>query len=163
VDYVCIYIFNYLVIINVDKKEVLTMGFCTKNVGKYGDQMYFVFRVFVGLLFTQHGAQKLFGWFGGVAGDSVAVPLVSLMGLAGVIEFFGGLAIAFGFFTRLVATAAALEMIVAFFMVHVKQGWIPFLNQGELALLYFASFLALIVLGNKKWNLEQALLKKEVF
>ena len=91
------------------------------------------------------------------------IPLDDFSGLAGVIEFFGGLAIAFGFFTRLVATAAALEMIVAFFMVHVKQGWIPFLNQGELALLYFASFLALIVLGNKKWNLEQALLKKEVF
>ena len=133
---------------------------CEKFVKKYRSHFYFVFRVFVGLLFMQHGAQKLFGMF-----NFQAAPLVSLFGLAGIIEFFGGLAIVLGFFTRLAATIAALEMVIAFFMGHVIPSgiWIPIINQGELALLFFASFLILIVHGAGKLSLERALLKKEVF
>ncbi|MCH8003969.1 MAG: DoxX family protein, partial [Nanoarchaeota archaeon] len=114
-------------------------------------------------LFLQHGAQKLFGVFGGVAGDGQAVALLSLMGLAGIVEFFGGLAIALGFLTRLVAIVTALEMSVAYFMIHIPQGWIPFMNQGELALLYIATFLVLIGYGAKKWSLDKALFKQELF
>ena len=106
----------------------------------------------------QHGAQKLFGMFG-----FQAAPLVSLFGLAGIIEFFGGLAIVLGFFTRLTALIAAVEMIVAYTIVHLPNGLVPILNQGELALLYFASFLILIVYGARKLSLERAILKKEVF
>ena len=129
-----------------------------KYVKNYENHLYFVFRVLIGLLFMQHGAQKLFGMFG-----FQAVPLTSLFGLAGIIEFFGGLAIAVGFFTRLAALISALEMGVAYFMVHASQGLIPILNQGELALLYFASFLVIIVYGARKLSLEKALLKKEIF
>lgn len=139
------------------------MGYCGQSMQKYGNHLYLIFRVFLGLLFAQHGGQKLFGWFGGVAGDGASVALFSLTGLAGIIEFGGGLAIAVGLFGRLVATIAAVEMLVAFFMVHVSQGWIPFLNQGELALLYFAAFLVVVIYGNKRWSLEQKMLKKEVF
>ena len=106
----------------------------------------------------QHGAQKLFGMFG-----FQAVPLTSLFGLAGIIEFFGGLAIALGFFTRLAALISALEMGAAYFMVHIPQGLMPILNQGELALLYFASFLVITVYGARRLSLEKALLKKEIF
>ena len=127
--------------------------------GQYGDYFYFVFRVFVGLLFAQHGAQKLFGWFTA----NPPVELVGLMGLAGLIEVVGGLFLALGLFTRLVALVAALEMAVAYFMAHFPQGWIPIQNQGELALLYFAAFLVLLVHGAKKWALENALSKKELF
>ena len=129
-----------------------------KYVMKYQGGVYFVFRVIVGLLFMQHGMQKLFGMFG-----FQAAPLVSLFGLAGVIEFFGGLAIVLGFFTRLTALIAAVEMIVAYTIVHLPNGLVPILNQGELALLYFASFLILIVYGARKLSLERAILKKEVF
>ena len=129
-----------------------------KYVKNYENHLYFVFRVLIGLLFMQHGAQKLFGMFG-----FQSVPLTSLFGLAGIIEFFGGLAIALGFFTRLAALISALEMGVAYFMVHIPNGLVPILNQGELALLYFAAFLAIMVYGARKWGLEKALLKKEIF
>lgn len=140
------------------------MGKCENCLQKYGAHAYFVFRVLVGLLFLQHGVQKLFGMFGGVGGDGATVQLMSLMGLAGVIETVTGVALVFGLFTRLGAGIAAAEMLVAFFKVHVPMGsWVPLLNKGELALLYFAAFLALSVYGNGKWNLEEKLLKKEVF
>ncbi len=126
---------------------------------KYNYYMYFIFRVFVGLLFAQHGAQKLFGLFGAKA----PVELFSLMGLAGVIELAGGLLIALGLFTRLAALISALEMLVAYFKVHLPNGLVPIANKGELALLYFAAFLVLVILGAKKWGLEKALFKKEIF
>ena len=134
------------------------MGYGTKYVEKYGKYLYFVFRVFVGLLFLQHGGQKLFGWFGGQM-----APLFSLMGIAGLVEFVAGIAIAVGFFTRLAAAVSGLQMLVAFFMVHFPNGWIPLVNKGELALLFFAAFLMLVRDGNGLWSAEKSLLKKEVF
>ena len=130
-----------------------------KFVKEKGDYFYGVFRILVGLLFVQHGIQKLFGMFG----FPQPAPLFSLFGLAGIIEFFGGLLSAFGLFTRLAALIAALEMLVAYFMVHVPQGLIPIMNQGELALLFFASFLIIIAYGAGKWSLEKAIFKKEFF
>ena len=122
------------------------------GMNKFENYFYFVFRVFLGLLFLEHGAQKLFGWFGGSS-----VDLVSLMGLAGIIEFFGGLLITLGLFTRITAVITAIEMIVAYFIAHISNGLIPIVNQGELALLYFASFLILISYGSKKWGLDNLL------
>jgi putative oxidoreductase len=131
-------------------------------IGKYlegkEEYFYFVFRVLIGFLFFQHGAQKLFGIFGGKS-----VALFGLMGLAGVIEFFGGLAVALGLFIRLVALFMGIEMVFAYLMVHAPHGWIPIVNKGELALLYFAGSLVLIAYGAKKWSLERALFKKESF
>ena len=126
---------------------------------KYQSGFYVVFRVFVGLLFFQHGAQKLFGWFGAQG----TANLFSLMGVAGVIEVFGGLAIALGLLTRLAALGGIIDVIGAYFIAHFPQGWIPIMNKGELALLYFAAFLILIVYGAGKLSLERAILKKELF
>lgn len=126
---------------------------------KYHESFYVLFRVLVGLLFFQHGAQKLFGWFT----TKAAVPLFSLMGLAGVIEFFGGLAITLGILTRLAALGSILTMLWAYFKVHFANGVIPILNRGELALLYFAALLVIIVHGARKWSLERKLIKKELF
>ena len=93
-----------------------------------------ILRIGAGLLFMQHGGQKLFGWFGGMGGSTA--ELVSTMGLAGVLEFFGGLLIVIGLFTRPVAIVLALQMVAAYFMAHLPQGPVPIENQGELALLY---------------------------
>ena len=128
--------------------------------GKEG-YFYFIFRVFVGLLFVQHGGQKLFGWFGGLGGQPA--ELFSLMGLAGTIEFFGGLAVALGLFTRFAAFWSTILMVFAYFMAHVPQGLVPFLNKGELALMYFAAFLVITAYGAGKWSLEKAIFKKEFF
>jgi len=135
------------------------MGICEKYINK--DYFYFVFRVLVGLLFLQHGLQKLFGMFGGLGGNSA--ELFSLMGLAGTIELLGGLGIALGIFARLAAFIAVIELLIAYFMAHVPNGLIPIVNGGELALLYVSSFLVIMAFGARKWSLEKALMKKEVF
>ena len=135
------------------------MGIFEKYVNK--DYFYFVFRVLVGLLFLEHGLQKLFGMFGGLGGNSA--ELFSLMGLAGTIETLGGLGIALGLFTRLMAFIPAIEMLVAYFMAHAPNGPIPLLNFGELPLLYFATFLVLMAFGARRWSLEKVIFKREVF
>jgi putative oxidoreductase len=119
--------------------------------------MYAVFRILVGFLFFQHGAQKLFGWFGGKA----VTDLSSLMGVAGIIEVVGGILIIFGLFTRYAAVIVALEMLVAYVMFHYPNGWSPIENKGELALLYFAVALVLLSQGSRAWSLERAVFKKE--
>ena len=124
------------------------MGLIEKYANK--DYFYFVFRVFVGLLFLQHGLQKIFGMFGGVGGNTV--PLMSLFGAAGLIELIAGIAIALGLFTRLAAVVSAIEMLVAYFMVHAPNGLIPLVNQGELALLYFAAFVAITAFSDLSAN-----------
>ena len=98
-------------------------------------------RVVAGLLFMQHGAQKLFGWLGGFGGTPGATAdLFSMMGLAGVLEFFGGLLIVLGLATRPVAVILFLEMIWAYVQAHAPQSIYPIQNRGELALLYALVF-----------------------
>lgn len=130
-----------------------------KKLQKYHAEGYAIFRIIVGLMFVQHGAQKLLGWFGGNAVSS----LFSLMGVAGMIELVGGLAIALGFFSRLASVGGIAVMIGALATVHFPQSLIPIVNKGELALLFLACFLVTVVHGNGKWSLEQSLLKKEMF
>lgn len=126
---------------------------------KYGDHLYFVFRVFVGFLFFTIGAGRLFGWFGW---EETSV-LFSLAGLAGTIELLGGLAIATGFFTRLVASVSALYMVIEYLRMHFYDGLIPIMTGGEVEFLLFAAFMVLIRYGAQKWSLEKLLLKTELF
>ena len=110
-------------------------------------------RMLIGLLFMQHGAQKLFGMFGGNQVES----LFGLMGLAGVMEFFGGLLVVAGLWTAPVAALLALQMLVAYFMAHAGQGLIPVENNGELALLYMAAFAFLAVSRSGPASLDKKL------
>ncbi|HEX2189892.1 MAG TPA: DoxX family protein [Longimicrobiaceae bacterium] len=112
-------------------------------------------RVMAGLLFMQHGAQKLFGALGGFGGQPGATaPLMSQMGLAGVLEFFGGLLVAFGLFTRPVAFVLAGQMAVAYFTAHLPQGFWPILNGGELAALFCCVFLYFSARGGGRYSLD---------
>lgn len=106
-----------------------------------GGAAHAILRIGAGLLFMQHGAQKLFGWFGGVDGSGATAELVSQFGLAGVLEFFGGAMIVIGLFTRPVAAILLIEMVVAYFQAHIPQGLVPIQNGGELALLYALTWL----------------------
>ena len=122
---------------------------------RYADIAHTLLRVTAGLLFAEHGAQKLFGALGGFGpppGDRV--QLLSLMGLAGVIEFFGGLLIALGILTRPVAFIAAGEMAVAYFMAHAPHGFWPILNHGEPAVLYCFVFLYLAAAGPGPYSVD---------
>jgi putative oxidoreductase len=107
-----------------------------------------ILRIGAGLLFMQHGLQKLFGLFGGFGGTPGATaPLASLMGVAGVLELVGGLLVILGLFVRPVALILAGEMIVAYVRSHLPQGGIPIENGGELALLYALIFVFLAARG----------------
>ena len=109
--------------------------------------VYALMRIVVGLAFAQHGAQKLFGLFGGVDGGGATVELLSLMGVAGVIEFAGGLLVAIGLLTRLAAFLASGLMACAYFMTHAGRGFWPIENQGELAVLFCFVFLYIAFRG----------------
>ena len=124
---------------------------------KHASQLYAVFRILAGFLFFQHGAQKLFGWFGGKA----VADLTSLMGLAGIVEVAAGILFILGLFTRYAAVVVAIQMLVAYFMAHFPNGWSPIENKGELALLYFAIALVLLSHGSRAGSLERAIFKKE--
>lgn len=113
------------------------------------DYFYFGFRVLVGLMFLQHGVQKMFGMLGGTK-----VELLSTFGLAGTIELVAGLLIIVGLFTQIAALAGIVDMIGAFYIAHLPKGIVPIINGGELAVMFFASFLVLLVWGAGKWGLD---------
>src|SRR5262245_54472356 len=123
-------------------------------VGKFAPYLYVLLRMIAGLLFACHGAQKLFGLFGGMGGQhGAAVPLFSLMGLAGCIELVGGLSIALGVLTSFAAFVASGEMAVAYFMQSFSRGFWPIRNGGELAVLYCFLFLYITANGRGLWGL----------
>ena len=116
-----------------------------------------VLRVIIGLVFLVHGLQKLFGVMGGFGGPGQTAPMATRYGAAGILEFFGGLLIIIGLFTRPVAAILVAEMIVAFFLGHVPRGGWPVENQGELALLYALIFMLLAVRGGGAFSVDERL------
>jgi len=122
-------------------------------MSKYAPYLYVLLRVVAGLLFACRGAQKLFGVFGGIGGlPGTSMPPFSLMGLAGGIELVGGLLIALGVLTSLVAFIASGEMAFAYFMQHFPRGFWPIQNGGELAVLYCFLFLYIAANGVGMWG-----------
>lgn len=124
----------------------------TRLFASWAPQAFAIFRIVAGLLFLMHGTQKLFGFPGGKA-----VPLASLIGVAGVIELVCGALILVGFLGGLAAFIAAGEMAVAYFMVHAPQGLWPIQNQGELAALYCFAFLFIAAHGSGIWSADAML------
>ena len=116
-------------------------------LGRFAPQFYALLRIVAGLLFACHGAQKLFGVLGGQQ-----VTLSSQLGLAGVVEFVGGLLIAAGMFTSIAAFIASGEMAFAYFRMHMPRGNFPIQNGGEVAVLYCFLFLYFAARGNGMWS-----------
>jgi putative oxidoreductase len=114
---------------------------------RLADPAYALLRVVTGLLFAQHGLQKIFGLLGGSR-----VPLMSQLGLAGVIELVAGVMVALGILPRWAALIAAGEMSVAYFTRHAPQGLWPVVNRGELAVLYCFVFLYIAARGGGPWS-----------
>ena len=119
-----------------------------RYLGKFSGMFYAAFRIVSGLLFAQHGAQKLFGWLGGMGEAGGSAPFLSLMFFAGLIEFVGGLLIAVGFKTSWAAFLASGQMAVAYFMAHAPNALFPIQNRGELAVLYCFAFLYIASRGS---------------
>ena len=114
-------------------------------------------RVVAGLMFMQHGAQKLLGAFGGMGGSGATAQFPSQMWIAGVLELVGGLLIALGLFTHVVAFLLAGQMAVAYFQAHAPNGFWPIQNQGELAALYCFVFLYFSARGGGRYSVDAAI------
>lgn len=124
-----------------------------------------VLRLPVGAVLAAHGAQKLFGWFGGYGLEGTGQWMASigltpgyLMALlAGSVEFFGGLALILGLLTRPAALLSAFTMLVAIFSAHLSSGL--FISNGgyEYALTLFAVTLALAIQGGGRYAFDNKL------
>ena len=125
-------------------------------------------RIPVGLIFMAHGAQKLFGAFGGYGLEgtgqwmgSIGLSPGYLMALlAGSAEFFGGLALVLGLLVRPAATALAFAMLVAIFAVHIDKGLFVANNGYEFGLALFAVAVSLVVSGAGRASLDAALVSR---
>ncbi len=117
-----------------------------------------ILRIVVGFLFLQHGTAKWFGMPHVAMFDGM--NMMSLIGVAGVLELAGGLLVCLGIFTRVAAFILSGEMAVGYFMVHAPQGLLPILNQGELAVMYCFVFLYLAVAGSGSYSVGALLCRK---
>jgi putative oxidoreductase len=113
-------------------------------------------RIVAGFLFFQHGAAKLYGAFGGDA-----VGFAQLTFFAGVIEFFGGLLILLGLFTRPVAFLASGLMAFAYFIAHADRAFWPYENGGSLAALYCFVFLYFVLRGGGSFSVDGFLARRK--
>lgn len=116
-------------------------------------------RIVVAFLFLCHGADKLFNLPGGPFTLIASAKLMTLApGLAGILEFFGGLLLLLGLFSRPVAFILSGEMAFAYFMAHFPHNHIfPYLNGGEDAVMFCFVFLFLSAAGPGPWSLDRAL------
>jgi putative oxidoreductase len=132
-----------------------------------------IIRIVLGVILFPHGAQKLLGWFGGYGFDGTMGFLTGTAGLPWIIaflvvilEFFGALALIFGFGTRIVAAGVIALFTGIIFTSHASNGF--FMNwSGQLPgegyeyhLLVIGMSLALLVSGAGKWSVDYALQKK---
>nr|WP_295663140.1 DoxX family protein [Polymorphobacter sp.] len=124
----------------------------TRGFNAHAPKVLAALRVMTALLYVEHGMIKLFGFPAGAPPGKV--PLMGLFGVAGVLEFVGGLLILLGLFTRPVAFLLAGQMAVAYFMAHAPSSPYPAINHGEPAILFCFIFLYLSVAGPGAWSID---------
>ena len=120
----------------------------------WAPRMLSILRIVAALIFMVHGMMKLFGF---PLSDRPQPELFSLLGLAGVLEFFGGILLVLGLFTRPVAFVLSGEMAFAYWMAHAPQSVFPAVNAGDAAILYCFVFLYLAVAGGGAWSLDNVM------
>jgi putative oxidoreductase len=116
-----------------------------------------VLRIVTAYLFLQHGTSKLLG-IPFVEMFKAGVPLMSMGGIAGLIEIIGGVLLLIGLFTRPTALILSGEMAFAYFIGHASKGnvLLPMLNGGELAVTWCFVFLYFAVAGAGAWSVDAA-------
>lgn len=125
------------------------------NMNRAIQVTYFLLRIVAGLLLLQSGGRILFGWFGGMPGPpGSAPPLMSQVGIGGLLQFVGGFLIMLGLFTRPVAFILSGMMAVAYWQFHGAQGGWPLQNQGVAAVLFCFIFLYMAARGGGDWSLD---------
>jgi putative oxidoreductase len=119
------------------------------DIAPWSPKMLSVLRIMTGLLFVEHGTQKLFAFPG------PGPALTTLLVIQALLELVGGILIVIGFLTRPVAFILAGDMAVAYFYAHAPKGFFPSLNGGKLAILYCFVFLYLFVAGGGVWSVDE--------
>jgi len=125
-------------------------------------------RIVVGGVLAAHGAQKLFGWFGGYGLEGTGAWMASiglepgyLMALlAGSAEFFGGLALMLGLLVRPAALVTAFTMLVAIVSVHLKNGLFMSNNGYEYGLVLLVVSIGLVIRGAGSFSLDKLMYQK---
>ena len=116
----------------------------------YAPYIICLVRIVAGLLFMQHGLEKLFGF----AGARPEPTLWGIRGVGGILEAVGGPMLALGIFTRPTAFILSGEMAVAYFRSWAPRGFFPIANGGEEATLNAYTFLWLAAAGAGAWSLD---------
>jgi len=124
-------------------------------ISKYELQIYSILRIVAGFLFLWHGSQKLFDF--PPAGQAIPPYIVFI---AGPIEFFGGFFVMIGLWSRWAAFICSGEMAFAYWKAHAIHALLPFLNGGELAMIYCFLFLFISARGSGVFSIDHLLEKR---
>jgi len=126
-------------------------------------------RLPLGIIFAAHGAQKLFGWFGGYGLEGTGQwmasiglePGVFLAALSGSAEFFGGLFLIFGLLVRPTALVLAVTMVVAILSVHISNGLFMSNNGYEFGLALLAGAISLLISGGGRASVDKLIVSHQ--
>lgn len=143
----------------------MTKTLISRTVGTDAGWSPLALRLAAGIIFAAHGAQKLFGWFGGYGlegtgqwMDSIGLGPGYLMALlAGSAEFFGGLALLLGILVRPAAAVLAVTMVVAIFSVHFQNGLFMAKNGYEFGLALLVVSISLAISGAGRASVDRLL------
>jgi putative oxidoreductase len=126
-------------------------GLSVSSLDRLAPYVLSILRIVAALLFIEHGLAKFFGF---PVRTMEVPPLFDLEWFAAVIEFGGGVLLALGLFTRAAAIIASGEMAIGYFLFHAPEGFYPYVNHGELAIMYCFVFLYLVFAGAGPWSLD---------
>jgi len=131
------------------------MALDSKFFNTWQPRVLALLRIVTAYLFLQHGTAKLLG-IPAVEMFKAGVPLMSMAGVAGLLEIVGGVLMLIGLFTRPTAFVLSGQMAFAYFIGHASRGnpLVPMLNGGELAALYCFVFLYFAVAGAGAWSVD---------
>ena len=116
-----------------------------------------ILRIVAAIMFMMAGTTKLFAFPAGVPPNGGTVKLMSQLGLAGILETFGGFLLLIGLFTRPIAFLVSGEMAIAFFQVHFPKSPWPTINMGVAPVLYCFIWLYFSAAGAGPWSVDAKL------
>ena len=133
-----------------------------KNLGKHSNYGTLILRVIVGIVFIVHGYLKLAGLEGtGGFLSSLGVPAAGFFAIVvALVEFFGGIALVVGLFTRYVGLLLAIDMLFAIILFHGKNGFLLSNGGYEFVLVLLAASIFFLLHGAGKYSLDSKSSKK---
>jgi len=120
----------------------------------WAPQFLSILRIVSAVMIIPVGTMKLFAWPMGIPPNGGTVPLMSQIGIGGILEVVGGALILIGLCTRPVAFILSGEMAVAYWQFHAPMGFWPMINQGQPAIFLCFIFLYLSSAGPGPWSVD---------